>query len=122
MPVGGASWEFEVIGSQGRIRAVADAQRIEFWKNVEPTLEGRRREPAQHNFPLPWFGESPNVRTLRDLLVCIETGKQPNCSGEEGRHVLEIAIAMRESHRRGGQRVDLPLADRSLRIVSQETL
>jgi predicted dehydrogenase len=122
MPVGGASWEFEVIGSQGRVRAVSDAQQIEFWKNIEPTLEGRRREPARHIFPLPWFGESPNARTVRDLLVCIETGKQPNCSGEDGRHALEVAIAMRESHRRGGTRVDLPLVDRALRILSQETL
>jgi len=122
MPVGGASWEFEVIGAQGRLRAVADAQQIEFWKNVEPTLEGRRRETAKHIFPMPYFGESPNARTVRDLLVCIETGKQPNCSGEDGRHALEVAIGMRESHRRGGTRVDLPLEDRSLRILSQETL
>ena len=30
-------------------------------------------------------------------------------------------MAMRESHRRGGVRVALPLADRSLRIFSRET-
>jgi hypothetical protein len=36
--------------------------------------------------------------------------------------VLEIAIALRESHRQGGRRVDLPIADRSLAIRSAETL
>ena len=51
---------------------------------------------------------------------CIETGKQPRCSGQDGRKALEIAIAMRESHRQGGRRVDLPLPDRSLRILSSE--
>lgn len=122
MATGAASWEFEVIGTEGRIRVVSDAQRVEFWKMVEPTLEGRRREPAQHLFPMPWNGESPNLRTARDLLACIETGKTPNCSGEDGRHALEVAIAMRESHRQGGTRINLPLADRSLRINSQETL
>jgi predicted dehydrogenase len=122
MPCGGANWEFEVIGTDGRIRLISDAQLIELWKNVTPTLEGRRREPARHIFPLPWYGEAPNVRTVRDLITCIETGKKPNCSGEDARHALEIAIAMRESHRRGGVRVDLPLADRSLRILSAETL
>ena len=122
MPSGGANWDFELIGTIGRIRTVADAQRIDFWKSVEPTLEGRRREPAQHLFPMPWNGESPNVRTVRDLLLCIGTGKRPNCSGEDGRHALEVAIALRESHRRGGVRVNLPLEDRSLQIRSQETL
>ena len=29
---------------------------------------------------------------------------------------LEVAIGMRESHRRGNVRVDLPIADRSLKI------
>ena len=39
-----------------------------------------------------------------------------------GRHLLELAIAIRESHRQGNVRVDLPLADRSLYIRSAETL
>lgn len=121
-PCGGANWECEVIGTEGRIRTINDAQQIELWKVAVPTLPGRRREPARHTFPLPWFGEASNVRTVRDLITCIETGKQPNCSGEDGRHALEIAVALRESHRRGGVRVDLPLADRSLRILSSETL
>ena len=58
---------------------------------------------------------------MRDLLACIETGKEPNCSGADALHALEIAMAMRESHRRGGVRVELPLTDRSLRIFSRET-
>ena len=62
------------------------------------------------------------MRCVRDLIACIETGKEPNCSGEDGRHALEIALALRESHRRGGTRVALPLADRSLHIRSLETL
>lgn len=122
MPCGAAEGEVELIGTQGRIRTIDDAQQVEFWKLTTPTLEGRRQEPARVSFPLPWLGEAPNVRTVRDLITGIKTGKQPNCSGEDGRHALEIAIAMRESHRRGGLRVSLPLADRSLRIVSSETL
>jgi hypothetical protein len=55
-------------------------------------------------------------------LRAIESGGEPLCNGEAGRQALEIAIALRESHRRGGARVDLPLADRSLRLESSETL
>ncbi|HZS32024.1 MAG TPA: hypothetical protein VFC42_01450, partial [Methylomirabilota bacterium] len=50
----------------------------------------------------------------------IETGKRPNSTGEDGVAHLEAILAMRESHRRGGVRVQLPLADRSLGILSSE--
>jgi hypothetical protein len=53
---------------------------------------------------------------------CIETGQDSRCTGEDAREALEIAIAVRESHRQGGGRVDLPLEDRSLGIVSREVL
>lgn len=121
MPCGAANWQFEVTGTCGRLHALADAQEIAFYKLHTSSLEGRREEPAHQIFPNPPAVESPNVRAVRDLLTCIETGKEPNCSGADALHALEIAVAMRESHRRGGIRVELPLADRSLRIFSRET-
>ena len=54
-------------------------------------------------------------------MTCIASGAAPQCSGEDGRAALEVAIAMRESHRRDGQRVRLPLTDRQLRLVSSDT-
>ena len=122
MPCGAADWDIEVIGTKGRLRSLNNGEQTEFWKLVPSSLEGRGLEPAQHIFPLPTSNENANVRCVRDLIACIETGKEPNCSGEDGRHALEIALALRESHRRGGTRVDLPLADRSLNIRSLETL
>ena len=122
MDCGAANWECQVIGTQGQLHTIADAQQVQFSKTITPTLPGRRPEPAQHIFPLPALTEPMNVRTVRDLIECIETGKEPNCSGEDGLHALEMAIAFRESHRRGGTRVDLPLADRSLHMRSSETL
>jgi predicted dehydrogenase len=125
MPCGGADWEFEVVGTAGRLRAVNDADQLELWKLATPTLPGRRREPARYGVPLPvphLRQGTANMRTVQDLLAGLRTGKEPTCNGEAGRQALEIAIALRESHRRGGVRVDLPLADRSLRINSAETL
>jgi len=79
-------------------------------------------EPIRRVFPRPQRIQSPGVRAIQDLIACLETGKEPNCSGEDGRAALEVAIALRESYRRGGTRVDLPLADRTPRILSAETL
>lgn len=119
LPTGGASWEFEVIGESGRIRSLANGRHFEWWQ-TEPGV--RRGEPVRHLFPRPQRLESAGVRAVRDLVRCLDTGGRPLCSGEDGRAVLEIAIALRQSHRRGGARVDLPLADRSLLIRSAETL
>ena len=57
---------------------------------------------------------------VEDLIQAIETGSDPRCSGDDGRAALEVAIALRQSHRDGFVRVDLPLADRSLGILSSE--
>jgi predicted dehydrogenase len=119
---GAADWDFEVTGTEGRLRGVNDAEEVEFWRLAPALLPGRRREPARHLFPKPYGAASANARTLQDLLRAIEGGGEPLCNGEAGRQALEIAIALRESHRRGGARVDLPLADRSLRLESSETL
>lgn len=120
MACGGGDGMYEVIGTKGRLRAVNDGEEVEFWKLIAPTLPGRRRaEPARQMFPPPDRARTANALLLEDLLKGIETGKEPNCNGEAGRQALEIAIAMRESHRKG-TRIDLPLSDRSLAIHSAD--
>ncbi len=119
MPTGGAAWEFEVIGERGRIRSVANGRDFEWWQT---DATAGRREIVRRVFPRPDRLQSPGVRAVIDIVNCIGTEREPRCSGSDGLAVLEIAIAMRESHRRGGVRVDLPLADRSLLIRSAETL
>ncbi len=57
------------------------------------------------------------VATVQRVIDSLETGVDSGGSGDNGRKVLEMAIAMRESHRRGHAPVRLPLQDRSLRII-----
>ncbi|MGI8856460.1 MAG: Gfo/Idh/MocA family protein [Thermomicrobiales bacterium] len=122
LPCGAAEWEFDVIGTEGRLRALSDAEEVEFWQLAPPTLPGRRKEPVRRVFPRPAMARTANARIVEDILTGLATGKEPNCNGEAARQALEIAIALRESHRRGGARIELPLADRTLRIQSSETL
>ena len=46
----------------------------------------------------------------------LKDGSQPLCPGEFGREALETAIGLRGSHRREGEKVELPLEDRTLAI------
>jgi predicted dehydrogenase len=119
MPTGPAFWEFDVIGSEGRVRLVNNNAGVEYTIMAADNRSGRN-VPVQAPFPWPNVIEGTGSTIVRDLVDAIERGSTPRCSGEDGRAALEIAIALRESHRRGGIKVILPLADRTLGILSSE--
>ncbi len=66
-----------------------------------------------------WPGDR-NMASVQSMVEALQNDIEPRSSGENGRKVLEIAIALRESHRQGHVPVKLPLADRSLKIVPHE--
>ena len=55
--------------------------------------------------------------SIQSIIDALEKGIEPRCSGDNMRKVLEIAIALRESHRNNHAPVKLPIQDRSLKIV-----
>ena len=121
MPCGIAAWEFDVVGEEGRIRSLAGALEFEFFRLASGGPRGRGL-PARYPFPLPAAMEGMGPTILKDIISAVETGGKPKCSGEDGLAALETAIAMRESHRRGGTRIELPLEDRSLGIIAGESV
>ena len=102
------------------IKQGTDAPYGENFHQGTAKLSGAR--PVSYPLPLPPQVEGTGITVLNDLIEAMETGRPPRCSGEDGLKALEIGIAIRESHRRGGVKVDLPLNDRSLMIMSSETI
>lgn len=119
MPTGVASWEFDLLGSKGRVRLVFDSVERE-WTQLIPGGPRNRGLPAKLPFPQPLNIPGTGLAVVADLVNAIESGQPARCSGADGLAALEVAIALRESHRAGGTKVILPLADRSLRILSAE--
>jgi len=119
LPTGVASWEFDVLGTEGRVRSLAGAIEWEKWITVAGGPR-QRGLPARVPFPWPARIRGMGLDIVDDLLGAIESDTKPRSDINDGRAALEVAIAMRQSHRLGGQRVDLPLADRSLQIESAE--
>ncbi|MEX1019028.1 MAG: Gfo/Idh/MocA family oxidoreductase [Litorilinea sp.] len=119
MPTGAAFWEFDVIGSEGRVRGIWNGSDWEYTARIA-NEEGGPPLPARLPFPWPTRIQGTGISIIQDLVRGIETGAPPRCSGADGLAALEIAVALRESHRQGGARVALPLADRSLRMLSAE--
>ncbi|MDA0746251.1 MAG: Gfo/Idh/MocA family oxidoreductase [bacterium] len=120
MPCGAANWEIDVIGEKGRLRSTAGGQGAEFYRMTAGGPKGRS-VPAQVPFPWPAQIQGTGLTIVEDIISAVENGHAPRCSGEDGLEALEVAVALRESHRRGGKRVYLPLEDRSLGIQSLET-
>jgi predicted dehydrogenase len=119
MPTGPAFWEFDVIGSEGRVRLINNNAQVEYTTMISDAASGRR-VPMQAAFPWPAHIEGTGLTIVRDLVDAVISGSVPRCSGDDGRAALEIAIALRESHRQGGAKATLPLVDRTLHILSGE--
>ena len=118
---GVAMWEFDVIGSKGRVRSLSGAEEWEWTEIIDGGNKGRGITAKK---PFPWPTRMPGmgITIIEDLVNAIDTGQPPRCSGGDGLKALEIALALRESHRRGGTKIALPLADRTLGIQSSETV
>ncbi len=69
---------------------------------------------------LPDFLQEPSEDffggTIQRLLEAFDTGEEPLSSGDDYRHALETAIALKLSAAQDHQRVELPLKDRSHRL------
>jgi predicted dehydrogenase len=119
MPTGVASWEFDIIGTQKRVRTSPNALEFELLQNITGGPRGRGLT-ARSPFPQPARPEGMGITAVNDLISAINNNHAPRCSGEDALKALEIAIALRESHRQGGKRINLPIPDRSLKILSSE--
>lgn len=115
-PSGALDWSCDVVGEKGTIRSTGNGANFE-WLTMTPDWVVTSR-----NLPRPQRFNSPGVNALSDLIDAMNTGRDPICSGHDGRAALEIAIALRQSHREGGRRIDLPIVDRSLGIRSLDVI
>ena len=69
--------------------------------------------------PADWISPSGTRQRggIQSIVESLDQGVEPRCSGANMRKVLEIAIGLRESHRREHVPVKFPIEDRSLKIV-----
>ena len=115
MGTGAAVQEWDIIGERGRIRALDGGREFELWRRAGG---GKADRPVREAFPRPQRLPSPTAQAVADMVACVETDKEPDCSGEDGYAALEIALAMRESFRRGCARIDFPFTDKETRLIT----
>lgn len=127
-----ARYGFEVLCERGRF--TSDNMFVRMYANdpsePRPTLTNARETASAFSDERGIHGdfgtiddegwERPGNRqraTVQSMIDALDRDIEPRGNGDNGRKVLEMAIAIRESHRRGHAPVNLPLADRSLRLI-----
>lgn len=107
-----ANYGVDVLGRQGQlaVRIVASGGH-QLWHLPRP-LEGAAG--AGGDWQPVELPEAPEPMALmyRGLAAAVASGAEPPGSGVEGRWAFEMIMAIYQSHREGGRRVELPLADR----------
>lgn len=106
--------QHEIICSEGVLRTRNDCSDWQMWKTRQ---WGRAREWVQVPFPR-YTRHSSTLRLIRDLVQAMDTDAQTMQGIRTAAQTMEIAIGAVESHRQGGARVSLPLADRSYWMCS----
>jgi predicted dehydrogenase len=116
----GLGWNMEFLGERGWVSALNAHATFEAW-----ALLPGQTQPARLQFPNPRRPRSSMLAAVEALAAQLDGGGSPAeleaacaCPGDFGREALEVAVALRESHRRGHVAVPLPLEDRSLRLLA----
>jgi predicted dehydrogenase len=118
----GESWHpnLELLGTDGILFLGGTSNHVDVYLHRGPwappgALE-RLDDPARDIAPGPYQerGRQAPYHTgmVEELVAAIEGGRAHRSSGRDGRWALEMIAGVYESHRRGGVRVELPLAHR----------
>ncbi|MCS7223480.1 MAG: Gfo/Idh/MocA family oxidoreductase [Armatimonadetes bacterium] len=125
---GGQGFQLELLGRNGLIRidTFTPGLYLEVYEDVyppDPTRPAYQFRPRKIALRDHWAPEEdfmpPMQAAVGDLLDSIENDREPISSGADGRAALEIGLAFHASHRQGNRPVPLPLADRSLQVISR---
>ena len=106
--------QVKISGSTGEI--VFDGKRWILWQDVD-TPSGRKGR-VEMPWPDPQWGSMRTPWCLDDLIATMEGRmKEPKNSGRIVAMALEAELGLKQSSARGGERVELPLKDRSLGLT-----
>ena len=108
--VAGGGFEFEVSGRLGKIRTMDNGVLAQWRKVTEPW--NMLEETPFPDVPR----ESGTVNAILDMVEALDNDRDTAGSIHLARRSQEIIFGLIESHRQGGARVALPLADRDLYV------
>ncbi|MCZ7384092.1 MAG: Gfo/Idh/MocA family oxidoreductase [Candidatus Methanoperedens sp.] len=112
-------FEMDIQGTQGRICIKDNGTTFKLWTTNKEKKHIDFNVPGEL-VPRKISIEKKNsmIAAVSDVVASIENDRDGLCSGRDGKAALELALAFHESDRMG-EKVELPLQDKILRIVSR---
>jgi len=113
-------FEVNILGTKGRLRITSSGLDAQF-EAVGPSthFEGYK-ELHWDDCPVdPGGPREFMLQGVGHLVDCLEHGRTPVSTGEDGRKSLELICALRTSAESDGEKIVLPLADSDVRIQSR---
>ena len=104
----------DILGTEGQLTLRASkAAEHSLWHLPRP-MEGAPSDFGDwQGIDLGANAEEESIATMyRELMAAAENDSDPPGSGVEGRAAFEMILGIYQSHRQGGCRIDLPMADR----------
>ncbi len=86
-----------IVGSEGQMTVRRDDARVELWSGERRDIQVQADRPTSLEL------------AVRELVECLKDGRQPACTGEDGRAALEVTIGFHVSDRLCGAWVPLPI-------------
>ena len=107
------NYDTEIIGTEGMISGMNNGMDFSWRQPEEPPKKWSRfvQEPLDIQTAV-----SATVACLEDLVEAYETGRPSLNNIDIAHHATEICFAVAESHRQGGQWIDMPLENRELYV------
>ncbi len=111
---------FEVLGENGRLLILDDARTVYLLGVETGATSGAmpQHRPQPLDLPAPSGGWTAGPATVQDLVQAVQMGGSTACDVDEARRATEIGFALHASSVAAGTRVEVPIADRSMRIES----
>jgi len=110
-------FEVDIYGTKKRVRLTNSGSEAHVWGiEKDPLFSGYRSLKVQKI--IRGSLDSGFTNMVSAAIDLIERKKPVYCSGENGRANLEIAVALHESAKQGGQRVILPIRQRRVSLQS----
>ena len=112
-------FEFDIYGSNGRLRMEHNGFKLSYWKATESQRYKGLNELMPEKSPVALSEPAMFKNAIHDIVDCLKNKKQPACTGDDGVKALELISAFHLSAKAESLAVSLPLKDRKFIIKSK---
>ena len=112
-------FEFDIYGTNGRLRIQDNGFNLSYWRAKESPKYKRFNELYEESAPFEIYPKTMIKGAVQDIVECLQTGRKPACTGDDGYKSLEMICAFQFSVNEGNKYISLPLKNKNLIIKSK---